>query len=185
MTWRTTLVYWVLFGLVAGYYAAVESKARPVSGIVLAREKVLGVYADEVTAITLRRDGQDVRCERQDKRWTVVRPQAVKAPADLISVLVDNLTEKQEAEEISAAPDPEELRAFGLADPSTVLEVELAGGKTASVKLGARNPPQTAVYAQTSLSPRVLLVGLNVQYYTDLLYEAGRAAAPSAASGKN
>ncbi|MBI2963973.1 MAG: DUF4340 domain-containing protein [Deltaproteobacteria bacterium] len=185
MTWRTTLVYWVLLGLLAGYYAAVESKARPVSEIVVAREKVLGVYADEVMAITLRRDGQDVRCERRDKRWTMVQPRDAKVPADLISVLVDNLTEKQEAEEISAAPPPEELRAFGLADASTVLEVELAGGKTASVKLGARNPPQTAVYAQTSLSPRVLLVGLNVQYYADLLHEAGRVAAASSASGKN
>lgn len=175
MTWRSTLVFWVLFGLLGSYYVALESKARPVSEARLARERVLSVYADEVTAITLRRDGKEVRCERQDKRWQIVKPQAAKAPADLISALIENLTERQEAEGISAAPKPEELQAFGLADPFTVLDLELTGGKAASVKLGARNPPQTAIYAQTSLSPRVLLVGLTVQYYTDLLYEAGRA----------
>ena len=42
-----------------------------------------------------------------------------------------------------------------------------------AVKLGAKNPPQTAIYVQTDFSPRILLVGVNVQYYADLLYEAG------------
>ena len=50
------------------------------------------------------------------------------------------------------------------------------------MKLGARNPTQTAIYAQTSSSPRVLLVGVNVQYYADLLYEAGVGATKSVAS---
>jgi len=51
--------------------------------------------------------------------------------------------------------------------------VEVSGGKTMKIKLGARNPPQTAIYAQTNTKPRILLVGVNVQYYADLLYEAG------------
>lgn len=182
MTWRGTLVYWILFGLLAGYYVSFESKARPVSEIRLERTKVLGLYADDVIAVTLRRDGKDVRCERHDNRWQIVKPAGARAPADLISVLIENLTEKQEAEEVSAAPTPEALQAFGLADASTVLEIELAGGRTASVKLGAHNPPRTAIYAQTSFSPRVLLVGLNVQYYADLLYEAARSVVASSAS---
>ena len=38
-----------------------------------------------------------------------------------------------------------------------------------------RNPARTAVYAQRSDSPRVFLIGLNVRYYEDLLFEALRA----------
>ena len=68
------------------------------------------------------------------------------------------------------------------ADGAPRVDFELAGGKKASVKVGARNPPQTAVYVQTDSSPRVLLVGLNVQYYSDLLYAAGAKAAVASSS---
>jgi len=63
--------------------------------------------------------------------------------------------------------------AFGFADGSPVIELETKEGTKLAVTLGARNPPQTAIYAKTSVAPRVVLIGVNVQYYTELLYEAG------------
>ncbi len=42
------------------------------------------------------------------------------------------------------------------------------------VLLGARNPTRTAVYAKRDDRPAVYLVGLNVQYYEDLIFEAAR-----------
>ena len=173
MTIGRTVTYWALFALLAAYYWSVEHKALPPSEIRLAREKVLDVFSDDVTALTLRRDGNEVRCERKDKRWQIVKPQGAKAPADLMTALIENLTDKQEAEEIDKDPKPEDLSAFGLSDTSPELEIEVSGGKKFKVKLGGRNPPQTAVYAQTNVKPRVLLIGVNVQYYADLLYEAG------------
>lgn len=173
MSWRRTLTYWMLFTLLGGYYWVFERRAAPPSEVQLAREKVLNVYTDEVSAITLRRGGKEIRCERRDKRWQIVKPPGAKVPGDLVAALVENLTEKQEAEEIVGNPKPEDLQAYGLTEEASLVDVELASGKKFSVKLGGRNPPQTAIYAQTSVAPRVLLVGLNVQYYADLLYEAG------------
>jgi hypothetical protein len=173
LTVRRTVTYWALFAVLAAYYWSVEHKPLPPSEIRLAREKVLDVFSDDVTALTLRRDGSEIRCERKDKRWQIVKPAGAKAPADLMSALIENLTDKQEAEEIAKDPKPEDLRAFGLDESSPELEVEVSGGKKMKIKLGGRNPPQTAVYAQTSVAPRVLLIGVNVQYYADLLYEAG------------
>ncbi len=177
MTWRSTVAYWVLFASLGGYYVAFERKPPPPSEMQRAREKVLDVFSDEVTAITLRRNGKEIRCERRDKRWQIVKPQNAKGVTpDLISALVENLTDKQEAEESAAKPRPEDLQAFGLTASSAEVEIEVAGGKRMSVKLGGANPPHTAIYAQTSFSPRILLVGVSVQYYTDLLYAAGIAA---------
>jgi hypothetical protein len=173
LTWRSTVTYWVLFAVLGGYYLAFERKPPPPSEIQRAREKVLNVFSDEVTAITLRRNGKEIRCERRDQRWQIVKPQSAKVPADLIAALVENLTDKQEAEEIADKPRPEDLQAFGLTATSAELEVEVGGGKRMSVKLGGTNPPHTAIYAQTNFSPRILLVGVNVQYYADLLYAAG------------
>ena len=173
MTVRRTVTYWVLFVVLGAYYWSVEHKPAPPSEIRLSRERVLDVFSDDVTALTLRRDGSEIRCERKDKRWEIVKPQGAKAPADLMTALVENLTDKQEAEEIDKNPKPEDLKSFGLSDTSPELEVEVSGGKKMKVKLGGRNPPQTAIYAQTNMAPRVLLIGVNVQYYADLLYEAG------------
>jgi Domain of unknown function (DUF4340) len=173
LTWRSTIAYWLIALVLGAYYMAFERRPAPQSDVRVAREKVLDVFSDEVTAVTLHREGREVRCEKRDKRWQIVKPQGAKAPADLVAALVENLTDKQEAEEINATPNAEDLRSFGLGDSSPTIEIEV-GAKRLAVKLGSRNPPQTAIYAQTSTSPRVLLVGVNVQYYADLLYEAGK-----------
>jgi Domain of unknown function (DUF4340) len=173
LTWRSTVVYWVLFAALGSYYLAFERKPPPPSEMQRAREKVLNVYSDDVKALVLRRDGKEIRCERRDKRWQIVKPENAKVPSDLVSALLENLTDKQDAEEITAKPRPEDLQAFGLSASSPEVEIEVSGGKKMSVKLGGKNPPQTAIYAQTDFSPRILLVGVNVQYYADLLYEAG------------
>lgn len=172
MTWRSTAVYWALFVVLCGFYATVEQRPEPPSEAKLARKKVVDVYAEDVTALLLRGRGREIRCEKQEKRWAVVKPAGVRAAPDLIAALVENLTERQEAEEMDAAPSPEVLQAYGLTEGALEVGLELAGEQRVIIKLGARNPPQTAVYAQSSLTPRVLLVGLNVQYYTDLLFEA-------------
>jgi hypothetical protein len=181
LTWRSTLAYWLIAFVLGAYYMAFERRPAPPSEMQLAREKVLDVFSDEVTAVTLSRDGREVRCEKRDKRWQIVKPPGAKAPADLVAALVENLTDKQEAEEINKSPNAEDLRSFGLDDSSATIGIEV-GAKHFAVKLGSRNPPQTAIYAQTSVSPRVLLVGVNVQYYADLLYEAGKSADKAVAS---
>ena len=173
MSWKSTFAYWVLFAVLGGYYLAFERRSPPPSEMQRTREKVLNVYSDDVKALTLRRDGKEIRCERRDKRWQIVKPENAKVPPDLVAALIENLTDKQEAEEINDKPRPEDLQAFGITASSPQVEIEVAGGKKMAVKLGAKNPPQTAIYVQTDFSPRILLVGVNVQYYADLLYEAG------------
>jgi hypothetical protein len=37
--------------------------------------------------------------------------------------------------------------------------------------LGSRNPSGTAIYAQRDDTRRVFLIGLNVRYYEDLLFQ--------------
>ena len=182
MTWKSTVTYWLLAAVFGSYFLVIEKRPAPKSEMQLARERVLSVYSDDIKGLTLKRDGKEIRCELKEKRWQVVKPEGVKIPPDLVAALVENLTDKQEAEEIAAAPKPEELTAFGFGDASPVVELETKDGTKLSVTLGGRNPPQTAIYARTSVAPRVLLVGVNVQYYTDLLYEAGAA---KTASRKN
>ena len=185
MNWRSTITYWVLAALFGAYFLVVEKRPAPRSEMQMARERVLGVFSDDIAAMTLRRDGKEIRCEVKEKRWVMVKPEGGKVPGDLVAAIVENLTDKQEAEEISAAPKDEDLMAFGFNEQSPIVELETKDGKKLTVKLGARNPTQTAIYAQTSVSPKVLLVGVNVQYYAELLFEAGAAKAVAAAPALN
>ncbi|MGH7860228.1 MAG: DUF4340 domain-containing protein [Candidatus Binatia bacterium] len=176
MTWRKTLAYWVLFLTLGGYFVAFEREEPAPAEPEVRREKVLPVFRDEVRAVVLHRDGKAVRAEIDDRRWKVVSPEGVKIPSDLIAALVDTLAERQEAEVVEESPKAEELRNFGLETPSSVLEVELTDGRTKRVEIGQRNPTRTAVYVRSDGSPRILLAGLNVQYYGDLLFEAAASA---------
>lgn len=172
MTWRKTLAYWVLFAVMGAYFAALERKPPPPEPEVV-RERLLPVFSDEVVRFALERDGRQVMAEKNDKRWKIVTPADAKVSHDLVQALVEALTDKQESEVVRDAPDDEDLMAFGLAEPKTMIELESRNGQKARVWTGASNPPRTAVYMRTSLSPRVLLAGINVSYYGDLVYEGG------------
>jgi hypothetical protein len=172
MTWRKTLGFWLLFAILAGFYVLFERQPTAPAEAEVKREKLLPAFSDEITVFTLRHDGREVRCEKRDKRWLAVQPKGVFVPHDLVTALVETLTEKQEAEVMEGAPTREQLASFGLEQPASVFELESADGKKLRVSVGIRNPPRTAIYVQTSLSPRVMLAGLNVDYYGDLIYDA-------------
>ncbi len=172
MSWRKTFAFWAFFALMSGFYMLFERRPVPPAESETKREKLLPVFSDEIAAFTLRREGREVRCERRDRRWRAVRPEGARVPHDLLAALVETLTEKQEAEVIEAAPGQEGLNAFGLDQPSSSFEIEIADGRKIQVAVGARNPPRTAIYVSTSLSPRVMLAGLNIEYYGDLIFDA-------------
>ena len=173
MNVRRTIVYWVVFLLLAGYWAAFERNPRPVTDASVKKESIIPEFADDIHRVTFEREDVRVVLERgEDKRFDVIEPDGLSAPSDLVSTLVDVLTEKQEANVISENPADGDLATFGLKKPLTVFRFETKDGEKYTVELGSRSPTRTAVYAHTSLSPRVILLGLNIQYYGDLLYEA-------------
>jgi len=116
-----------------------------------------------------------VRATRDADRWRAVEPAGAKIPSDLIAATVATLTAGQAAEEL--APEPEHgLAAYGLDTPAASIEVALTGAPApVTVDLGARNPTRTAVYARRSDEPTLFLIGMNVSYYIDLIFEAAHA----------
>lgn len=188
MTWRKTLIYWLLFGFLSAYYVLLERVPAPAPAPEIQRAKLLPVFSDEIAAFTLQRNGRAVRCELRERRWRAVLPQGATVPHDLVAALVETLTEKQESEVMEPTPQPEDLKSYGLDQPTAIFEVQVTDGRTMQVAVGSRNPPRTAIYVQTSLSPAVMLAGLNVEYYGDLIFEAAfpserkKLRAPAAAS---
>lgn len=174
MTWTKTIAYWVVALLLGGYYFALQGGGAPVAEEVAShRQKVLDIFVDEVEAIEVRREGRVVRAERNPEgRWKVVAPEGVVVPSDLLSALLSTLADKQEGEIVSEKASEGDLEAFGLAPPAQKIALELTSGRKVLAEVGTRNPTRTAVYARREGSREVVLAGLNVQYYSDLLVQA-------------
>jgi uncharacterized protein DUF4340 len=171
MTWRRALVYWACFLVLAGYYLVAERRPAGEVAAHLTRAPFLNLSEGQIESVELRREDVVVRCRRVDRRWQVVEPAGRTVPSDLVGALVGNLIQLPDVEVV--AETAANLAQFGL-DASASQIVLTGSGPAITVRLGSRNPAGTAVYATRSDSPRVYLIGLNVRYYEDLVFEALR-----------
>jgi hypothetical protein len=175
MSWRrvgviyallAVLAVWV-FGLDGGAPVAVAPNEPPPPGA-----SILDTSAATVTAITLRKDGKVVRAHRTDTRWATAQPPGATVPPDLYEAMVATLTAGQEAEQLTHDSESA-LAAYGLASPVATVEVALRDvPQPITVSIGDSNPTRTAVYARRGDRPTVYLVGMNLRYYIDLVFEA-------------
>jgi len=169
-------IYLVL-ALLAGWVMIVERDAPPIQPVpeqAPVGASLLDAAADTVTTVTFRREGKLVRGSREDRRWRIIEPAGADVPSDLIEATIATLTTGQAAERLADASE-HELAAYGLDAPSTTLELMMAPvGHSVTVQVGARNPTRTAMYARRSDQPTIFLVGMNLGYYLDLIFEAAK-----------
>jgi hypothetical protein len=169
MTWRRALTYWACFLALGVFYLLVLREPSPPTPAHLTRAPFLKLAENEIDAMDLRRGATTIRCRRLDGRWQVVEPAPGRVPSDLVAALVANLTQLPEVEVVDEGGG--DLTQFGLNPPVSQLTLTMTGGKLVHVRLGSRNPSGTAIYAQRDDNRRVFLIGLNVRYYEDLLFQ--------------
>ncbi len=174
MTWaRVAVVYGVLTILIG--YLTLSAGPSSESTEDLAPEpptdSLLGTSPDAVRALTLRKDGRTVRATREDGRWRTLEPPTSRIPPDLFDAAIGALTTGQASEKLSDDPS-HGLADYGLETPTAAIELVAGEAPPVSVLIGARNPTQTAVYARRSDEDAIYLVGMNLRYYVDLIFEA-------------
>jgi hypothetical protein len=169
MTWRRAAVYWACFIVLAVYYLAVEREPAGEAAAHLKRAPFLSVPEDQIAALQIQRGTSVVRCRRVQGRWKVVDPANDSVPSDLIAGLITNLTQLPDVEVVT--DNPTDLAQFGLDPPASQLVLTPVSGDPLTVRIGSHNPAGTALYAQRGTNARVFLIGLNVRYYEDLLFE--------------
>lgn len=171
MTPARAALYCAVWFVLTAYYLSLTH--APAAGPPAARSLLLpGWSAEQVVELEALAGGGRLRAVRAGAAWRVVEPQAAPVPGDLIAALVATLTDPSSSE--SVARDTARDAEFGLGASGRRIALRRADGSAATVLLGARNPPQTAVYARREGSPETLLLGLNVEYYFDLLADRAR-----------
>jgi hypothetical protein len=164
--------------------ASIATEKPPVEPREVGRS-LLEVPTDAVAAIALERPGMRIEAVRDQGRWRVRGPIPGAVPSDLIAATVATLTTGQTSEVMVESSDT--AADFGLGHPTLVLEVDVgaADGRPVRVEVGGRNPTNTGLYARRADAPAIFLVGLNLGYYADLMFEAAAQAAPRAALRTN
>ncbi len=174
MSWRRASVYFGLFVALAAYYVATEPRSEAGKPRLPARLSFLEVDAGDVQALTIESQGTTVRCVRDGERWRAEVPAHAAVPSDLVTAMIDQLTQVPDVEVVDETG--QRAAQFGLAPPQGSIRLRLRSGRTVGVDLGGRNPAQTAVYGRVQGSPRIVLVGLNILYYEQLILQAARSA---------
>jgi hypothetical protein len=174
MSWTRAAVYWLVALALAAIYVGGEDAVRTAS----APSATPTPLADRTEVplplkrIEVRRDDVVIAWERRPEgAWTVVEPAGTSIPAGLLDAFAEQVATISAGEHFDGdADDP----AFGLERPG--LRIALVGedGRTLALVVGERTPTGTAAYARREGGGPVLLVGLNLLYYSDLLFDAAR-----------
>ena len=180
MGWRPVIVAYAVLAALLAEYALLERRAVRHDEETPVRPRFIRLDPDAVRAVRLTRDGRTVVSRRGAGGWTVVEPPGAAIPPDLIGAFANALTG---AEEI-ARLEKEDTPGLGLDAGATRVELDAETGAPVVVTIGATNPTGTAVYARRQGAAGVVLIGRNVRYYEDLIFQALSAErAPAAETG--
>jgi hypothetical protein len=180
VTWRAVIVYWVLALVVAAQLGwTLRSRERQDAVQPAAVAPIVEAPASAIDDLLAQRGERALEFRKDDGRWQIQDTGAVVS-CDLVAAFLDTLTTIPPIEIIPEGSA--DLAAYGLAPPQAIVRMAGAGQPVATLELGERNPTRTAVYARRPDQNRVYLLGLNAQYYLDLIFEQAAGRAPAGAS---
>jgi len=180
VTWRAVIVYWVLALVVAAQLGwTLRSRERPDDVRPTAVAPVVEAPASAIDDLLAQRGDRALEFRMDSGRWQS-EDAGIAVSSDLVTAFLDTLTTIPPIEIIPEGSG--DLAAYGLAPPQAIVRMAGAGRPVATLEFGERNPTRTAVYARRPDRNQVYLLGLNAQYYLDLIFEQAAGRAPAGAS---
>ncbi len=160
MKWRSSLIYLVVFVLVAGYYAYFEVvRKKQQEAAERQAKKLFHFQAEHVQELEiLARDKKRLTLKKEDQ-WQIVEP--VKAGVDdgALQDFLRSLARVEFEKDITASPG--DLKPYGLEDPLLKLRWR-AGEQWMELLLGDKNPVGEGHYAKAADKPNVVLVSVGM-----------------------
>jgi hypothetical protein len=172
MRWRQVILLYAVAVVLGGWYWVVERHPVEIPKTD-DRRPLLELDARGLREVRVRRPGHALVSRWDGSGWVVVEPAGGVVPSDLIAAFTAALTGAEEIARIAERPD--DTRQYGLDESASRIEIVPATGDPVVVVLGGTNPTGTAVYARRDAAPEVILVGRNIRYYEDLIFQTLKA----------
>ena len=172
MTWRKVFVYWIVAALVGATVYVGERRDEVAPPPANAVQPLVTTSPSSFERLTVKRGAESAAFVRESERWVVTSPAGYRITSDLVAALIDTLASIPPVEKLST--DARTSEQFGLSPSEAEITMDGPAGN-AHVYIGKRNPTGTAVYAALAGEDSVYLLGLNAQYYLELIFdELGR-----------
>ena len=169
MRWRQVILLYAVAVVLGGWYWTLEPRP-PQAAKTEGRRRFLNLDARGLREIRVRRPDSVMVSRRDAGGWVVVEPAGGFVPSDLITAFTNALAAAEEIARVSDSTD--DAKQYGLDERASRIEIVPASGDPIVIVLGQTNPTGTAVYARRDAAPEVILVGRNIRYYEDLIFEA-------------
>ena len=170
MTPRRLLPYLVVFLVLVGTYVGLRWQQARQEAREQRAKQVFAFKTDEISAIVLKRDKQEIQLTRRGAAWEITQPvPAAKADPLTTGDLVQALAQLQMERDLGAG----DLRAFGLEKPTLVVSFTVQG-KQHQLALGSPAPGGRGYYLRKDEGPNILLVAPGVRDSLDQKLETLR-----------
>lgn len=170
MGYKKTFLFLLILLVLGGYYYFFELKSKEAKEKVEKipeLKKVFTFSQEKVIDIRISRgSGEEIHYQKTNHDWQIVKPLEVQGDASALDDFLEALKNLSEIESITEQPSS--LKEFGLDKPSLTLEFKTEGDiPPKTLFLGNDHPTHTMIYARTSDSPRVFVVGSLIRWEVD------------------
>ena len=169
MSPRRLLPYLVVFLVLVGTYAGLRWHQAQKEAREERAKQVFGLKADEISALTLKRDQAEIQLTRQGAAWEITKPLKARADALAAGDLVKALAQLKLERDLG----PGDLKGFGLDKPGLVISFT-AKGQPQQLALGSPAPGGRGFYVRKDEGPNILLVAAGVRDALDQPLDALR-----------
>jgi hypothetical protein len=167
---RPAIFYTVIFFILLPIYFWTVPSLAPTESLLSKDERLLKLSGVNAIAITSGAESLKFQKTSDGKLFQLVEPPGKFVPQDLMTSMVQLLTDAKSVEVVSE--NSNDLAQFGLDHPKSVITID-SQDKPQPIKLafGNENPTRTAIYAQILGVPKVFLMGRNLEYYQTLMFQ--------------
>jgi len=168
---RPAIIYTIAFFILLPLYFWIQPSTRPASALEEQQESLLKLGGG-IDAVTIVSGPESLKFQKTSdgKFYQLVAPPGKFVPRDLMDALVSLLIGAKSVEVV--AQNINDLSQFGLDHPKSIITVEAPGHpQPIKIAFGNENPTHTAVYAILEGTPKVFLLGENIEYYQSLMFQ--------------
>ena len=169
MSPRRLLPYLAVFLVLVGTYAGLRWHQAQKETREEQAKQVFAFKADDLSAVTLKRDQAEIQLTRQGADWEITQPLKARADALAAGDLVKALAQLKLERDLG----PGDLKGFGLDKPDLVISFT-AKGQPQLLSLGSPAPGGRGFYVRKGESPNILLIAAGVRDALDQPLDALR-----------
>jgi hypothetical protein len=158
------LISVVLLAVLGGvvWWSNRQEAKKAASGTDTTTTKILTIPDDQIQEINIKKvTGEVEHLTREGGKWRITEPKPLPADQDAVSSMVTSLSSLNADKVIEEKAD--DLKPYGLADPTLTVQVKRKDGKTDEVLIGNDTPTGSGAYAKLAKDPRVFTIATFVK----------------------